>query len=125
MYSKDKERFFEYRDKLQVAMYKANLNESVVTGYGLLNRKKVAIGVMDSNFMMGSMGKVVGEKITRLIEFATKEAIIKSINEQVLLSDIEVFLENNELKCRYKNYKIKVSIAHEKNMAIGFAICED
>lgn len=95
-------------------MYKANLNESVVTGYGLLNRKKVAIGVMDSNFMMGSMGKVVGEKITRLIEFATKEAIIKSINEQVLLSDIEVFLENNELKCRYKNYKIKVSIAHEK-----------
>lgn len=66
----------------------------------------------------------------RLIEFiagrfAAKEAIIKSINEQVLLSDIEVFLENNELKCRYKNYKIKVSIAHEKNMAIGFAICED
>lgn len=73
MYSKDEERFFEYRDKLQAAMYKANLNEAVVTGYGLLNRKKVAIGVMDSNFMMGSMGKVVGEKITRLIEFAAKK----------------------------------------------------
>lgn len=73
LYSKDEENFFEYRDKLDIAMQKSKLNEAVVTGYGMINRKKVAIGVMDSNFMMGSMGKVVGEKITRLIEFATRK----------------------------------------------------
>lgn len=65
----------------------------------------------------------------RLIEFlagrfAAKEAVVKAVNERIVLSDIEIYLEDNQLKCRYKNYKIKVSIAHENNIAIAFAICE-
>ena len=42
---------------------------------GNINGLKVAIGVMDSNFMMGSMGSVVGEKITRLVEKAIQEKL--------------------------------------------------
>jgi acetyl-CoA carboxylase carboxyl transferase subunit beta len=47
----------------------------VITGVGKINGEPVAIGVMASTFLMGSMGEVVGEKITRLIEHATKEEL--------------------------------------------------
>ena len=49
------------------------MNEAVVTGVGNINGEKTAIAVMNSYFMMGSMGSVVGEKITRLIEKADEE----------------------------------------------------
>lgn len=60
-----------YREKLRHIKSVTNLNEAVITGRGMINGTEVAIGVMASNFLMGSMGKVVGEKITRLIEYAT------------------------------------------------------
>lgn len=60
-----------YREKLQHIKSVTNLDEAVITGIGKINGIEVAIGVMASNFLMGSMGKVVGEKITRLIENAT------------------------------------------------------
>ena len=44
-------------------------------GEGLLEGKKIGIAVTDSRFIMGSMGSVVGERITRAIEFATKNKI--------------------------------------------------
>ena len=51
------------------------LVDAVITGEGHLLEKKVALGVTDSRFIMGSMGSVVGEKLTRLIEHATKKKL--------------------------------------------------
>ncbi len=60
----------DYIKKLEVLKEKTGLDEAVKCGTGKINSKKVVICVMDSNFMMGSMGKVVGEKITYSIEKA-------------------------------------------------------
>ena len=63
--------FEGYEDKLQILRDKTSINEAVITGEGKINGQDTVIAVMDSNFMMGSMGSVVGEKITRAIERAT------------------------------------------------------
>lgn len=63
--------FEGYEDKLQSFHEKTSLNEAVITGEGKINGYDTVVAVMDSNFMMGSMGSVVGEKITRAIERAT------------------------------------------------------
>ena len=52
---------------------KTGLQDAIQTGTGLLDGIPIALGVMDFHFMGGSMGSVVGEKITRLIEYATQE----------------------------------------------------
>nr|ANQ38702.1 acetyl-CoA carboxylase beta subunit [Cynomorium coccineum] len=59
--------------KYRLNYYKINtgLTEAIQTGTGKLNGILIAIGIMDFQFMGGSMGSVVGEKITRLIEYAT------------------------------------------------------
>nr|YP_010600087.1 acetyl-CoA carboxylase beta subunit [Blumea aromatica]WAL05588.1 acetyl-CoA carboxylase beta subunit [Blumea aromatica] len=62
-----------YKNRIDFYQRKTGLTEAVQTGIGQLNGIPVAIGVMDFQFMGGSMGSVVGEKITRLIEYATKE----------------------------------------------------
>nr|YP_010492570.1 acetyl-coenzyme A carboxylase carboxyl transferasesubunit beta [Cicerbita azurea]UWM94996.1 acetyl-coenzyme A carboxylase carboxyl transferasesubunit beta [Cicerbita azurea]UWM95084.1 acetyl-coenzyme A carboxylase carboxyl transferasesubunit beta [Cicerbita azurea] len=62
-----------YKNRIDSYQRKTGLTEAVQTGRGQLNGITVAIGVMDFQFMGGSMGSVVGEKITRLIEYATKE----------------------------------------------------
>lgn len=67
--------FPAYVDKVQVDMKKTGLNEAVLTGKGQLKGQDVIVAVMDSHFRMGSMGSVVGEKITRAIERATEERI--------------------------------------------------
>jgi len=64
--------FEGYEDKLQVLRDKTLLNDAVITGEGKINGQDTVVAVMDSNFMMGSMGSVVGEKITRAIEKATE-----------------------------------------------------
>jgi len=64
--------FEGYTDKLQSMRDKTLLNEAVITGEGQINGQDTIVAVMDSNFMMGSMGCVVGEKITRAIERATE-----------------------------------------------------
>nr|QIH96710.1 acetyl-CoA carboxylase carboxyltransferase beta subunit [Primula filchnerae] len=64
-----------YKDRIDSYQKKTGLTEAVQTGIGQLNGIPVAIGVMDFQFMGGSMGSVVGEKITRLIEYATKKFI--------------------------------------------------
>ena len=63
-----------YVDRLKEAQEKTNLTEGVQTGVGLLDGLPVALGVMDFRFMGGSMGSVVGEKICRLVEYATEQA---------------------------------------------------
>nr|YP_008994298.1 acetyl-CoA carboxylase carboxyltransferase beta subunit [Melianthus villosus]AGS13017.1 acetyl-CoA carboxylase carboxyltransferase beta subunit [Melianthus villosus] len=62
-----------YKDRIDFYQRKTGLTEAVQTGTGQLNGIPIAIGVMDFQFMGGSMGSVVGEKITRLIEYATNQ----------------------------------------------------
>lgn len=61
-----------YKDKLSADTNLTGLRDAVVSGEGTLDNKKIIIAVTDSRFIMGSMGSVVGEKITRAIEAATK-----------------------------------------------------
>ena len=65
--------FPDYDEKIKKAVKDSGLKEGVVCGTSTINGFPCAIFVMDSKFMMGSMGTVVGEKITRLFEKATKE----------------------------------------------------
>lgn len=67
--------FEEYEDKLELNQAKSGLKEAVLTGTGEINSLKIATAIMDSNFMMGSMGCAVGEKITRIVEYATKNKL--------------------------------------------------
>nr|YP_010470920.1 acetyl-CoA carboxylase beta subunit [Bouea macrophylla]YP_010485917.1 acetyl-CoA carboxylase carboxyltransferase beta subunit [Mangifera siamensis]UVF62748.1 acetyl-CoA carboxylase beta subunit [Bouea macrophylla]UVW82063.1 acetyl-CoA carboxylase carboxyltransferase beta subunit [Mangifera siamensis] len=62
-----------YKNRIDSYQRKTGLTEAVQTGTGQLNGIPIAIGVMDFQFMGGSMGSVVGEKITRLIEYATNK----------------------------------------------------
>jgi acetyl-CoA carboxylase carboxyl transferase subunit beta len=64
--------FPDYLEKLEKDRKKAKINEAVVTGEGTINGYKTVIAIMDSSFRMGSMGSVVGEKITRAIEKASE-----------------------------------------------------
>ncbi len=68
-------KFPGYKEKLAQVQAKTGLDEAVLTGIGLIKGEKVALAIMDSNFIMASMGTVVGEKITRLFEFATVERL--------------------------------------------------
>ncbi|WP_437177729.1 acetyl-CoA carboxylase, carboxyltransferase subunit beta [Clostridium bornimense] len=63
--------FVGYDEKIRVAKIKSSSDEVVTVGVGSINGISVALGVMDSNFIMGSMGTAVGERITRLVEYAS------------------------------------------------------
>lgn len=65
--------FPEYDRKLQDARRKSGENEAVICGTAALGGHKTALFTMEGAFMMGSMGSVVGEKITRLFELALRE----------------------------------------------------
>lgn len=64
-----------YPEKIKQDQKKTGLKEACVAGEGKINGKTVAIGVTDSRFIMGSMGSVVGEKITRLTEYALEHKL--------------------------------------------------
>ncbi|MFH1563388.1 MAG: acetyl-CoA carboxylase, carboxyltransferase subunit beta [Nitrospirota bacterium] len=59
-----------YKDRLTEYQKKTGFEDAVVTGTGTINEHKVVLGILDFNFMGGSMGSVVGEKLTRAIEKA-------------------------------------------------------
>ena len=61
-----------YTDKLKYDREITDLREAAVVGVGNLKKNKAAFGFTDSRFIMGSMGSVVGEKITRITEYATE-----------------------------------------------------
>jgi acetyl-CoA carboxylase carboxyl transferase subunit beta len=63
-----------YGDRLKELHAKTPLTDAVQTGTGLIDGLPIALGVMDFRFMGGSMGSVVGERLTRLIEYATKKS---------------------------------------------------
>lgn len=64
-----------YAERLDKAKAKTGLDEAVITGIGEIEGHKVATAVMDFDFMGGSMGSVVGEKVTRIIEEAIKRRL--------------------------------------------------
>ncbi|WP_223591018.1 acetyl-CoA carboxylase, carboxyltransferase subunit beta [Neobacillus bataviensis] len=70
MISKNPLNFPDYLEKLEKDRQKSQLNEAVVTGIGSVGGHKLVVAIMDSSFRMGSMGSVVGEKITLAIEKA-------------------------------------------------------
>ena len=57
-----------YKEKIKKDQELTNLKEAVITGEGAIYGKRIVLGVTDSRFIMGSMGSVVGEKLTRAIE---------------------------------------------------------
>lgn len=67
--------FPEYLTKVNKYQEVTKIKEAFVCGEAKINKIKVAIGVLDSYFMMGSMGSVVGEKVTLLVEFAIKNRL--------------------------------------------------
>ena len=67
--------FPEYESKLKNARLDSNESEGVRTGTARLGGMELALFCMDPYFMMGSMGTVVGDKITRLFEYATEHAL--------------------------------------------------
>ncbi len=64
--------FPEYQAKLEGAMAKTGMNDSIVTGMATIDEKKVSTAIADFSFMGGSMGSVAGEKITRTLERAAE-----------------------------------------------------
>jgi acetyl-CoA carboxylase carboxyl transferase subunit beta len=64
-----------YKEKLDGDQKRTGLKDAVITGMGKIDGHPVAIVVTDSRFIMGSMGSVVGEKITRAVEYATRHKL--------------------------------------------------
>lgn len=64
-----------YRERIARYQRETGLKDAVVIGRGSLHGRRIALGVMDSRFIMASMGAVVGEKITRLFELAGEERL--------------------------------------------------
>ena len=62
-----------YKDRLKNYQERTGLTDAVISGYGILDGYKVAIAVMDFGFLAATMGSVVGERITRTIEYGTTE----------------------------------------------------
>lgn len=67
--------FEGYKKKLEALQEKTQIQEAVKTGTGRIEKHPVVIAVMDGNFMMGSMGSVVGDKITYAIELAIQKKL--------------------------------------------------
>ena len=60
-----------YADRIVSEQKRTGLSDAALTGTGMIRARRVACGVTDSSFIMGSMGSVVGERLTRLVERAT------------------------------------------------------
>lgn len=75
MQSKNPIDFPHYEEKQEELRKKTGLNDAVITGVCSIRGYKCVIGIMDSRYMMASMGSVVGEKLTRAIEYATNNEL--------------------------------------------------
>lgn len=75
MISKNPIDFPDYDKKQEALREKTGLKDAVITGKARIRGEEIVIIVMDSNYMMASMGSVVGEKITRAFEYATENKL--------------------------------------------------
>ena len=73
--SNDPLSFPGYAAKLDTARRRTGMSEAVVTATGRMGGQKVAVGALDSRFFMGSMSAALGEKVTRLVEYAEKNKL--------------------------------------------------
>ena len=64
-----------YTERLKTYQKKTGLKDAVISGFGTIDGQRVSISVMDFNFIAATMGSVVGEKLTRCVERATKERL--------------------------------------------------
>ena len=64
-----------YTERLKTYQKKTGLKDAVITGLGRIEEQPLALAVMDFNFIAATMGSVVGEKLTRLVERATKDKL--------------------------------------------------
>jgi acetyl-CoA carboxylase carboxyl transferase subunit beta len=64
-----------YVERLVAEQRRTGLSDAALTGSGMIRARRVACGVTDSSFIMGSMGSVVGERLTRLVERSTVERL--------------------------------------------------
>ncbi len=64
-----------YADRLVAEQKRTGLSDAALTGGGMIRARRVALGVTDSAFIMGSMGSVVGERLARLVERATDQRL--------------------------------------------------
>jgi acetyl-CoA carboxylase carboxyl transferase subunit beta len=64
-----------YEKRIEQAQKKSGKKDAAIVGTGLVNGQKIALGVLDFSFMAGSMGSVVGEKLTLIIEYATQNKL--------------------------------------------------
>lgn len=67
--------FQKYPEKVLALQNRLNMDEAVVTGEAALDGQRIVLAICDARFLMGSMGQVVGEKITRAVEKATLERL--------------------------------------------------
>jgi acetyl-CoA carboxylase carboxyl transferase subunit beta len=64
-----------YAERLKAEQARTGMRDAALTGTGMIRARRVAFGVTDSAFIMGSMGSVVGERLTRLVERATHDQL--------------------------------------------------
>ena len=64
-----------YAERIVAEQKRTGLSDAALTGTGMIRARRVACGVTDSSFIMGSMGSVVGERLARLVERATAESL--------------------------------------------------
>ncbi len=64
-----------YPERVKAEQTRTGLNEAAIVGQGFIKGIRIVLGITDSNFIMGSMGSVVGEKLTRAVEEATKQEL--------------------------------------------------
>ena len=62
-----------YKDRLKNYQERTGLTDAVISGYGMIDGYKIALAVMDFGFLAATMGSVVGERITRTIEYGTDQ----------------------------------------------------
>jgi acetyl-CoA carboxylase carboxyl transferase subunit beta len=75
MKSADPLGFPKYPQRQEKAIAETKRNEAIVTGTAIVGGYKVGLGIMEPNFIMASMGSVVGEKVTRLLEMASEQSL--------------------------------------------------
>jgi len=64
-----------YPERVRAEQARTGLNEAALVGQGFIKGRRIVFGITDSGFIMGSMGSVVGEKLTRAVEEATKQKL--------------------------------------------------
>lgn len=64
-----------YPERVKAEQARTGLNEAALVGQGFIKGRRIVFGITDSNFIMGSMGSVVGEKLTRAVEEATRQKL--------------------------------------------------